>query len=544
MVDQRVRSVEISTAEDGSFKSVALRNGALSAAVASAAEPWTKPVLLHGPDTSAEIDALVRMDINRPWINVRSFRDIAGQRRAELSEMEGRLDPRFYENLSSSVQARLSALLRGQAPFAELVEFAAVGLGEGYLGRTLVGQNFVDWVERLSNTTGLIVPWQMKNSFLPAVVLAVWVQRPRPFPLVLHFPKRFGVPSGDGLEVAAGGIRFDDLAKEAEHVLGMSNADFEKAYRVWQLSRVGDTTKPQATTPKTLSRDVAFEFLGVAARARTEQTVAIAVAQRPAPVIFELNEGPIGLKHGAAVSDEATIVKAGTNSLRRRVERLQDDAHISNVVPSAKAILELTAELLNRLASGDYSDAEVIELGLELNAFQWHIHPMQEMLSEVSMGELTGLFATSNLVLGRFPAWRDYSGAMPAAGRPEDGVAAFNVAHQLLESARDRVDFLTPEANARIGTVLDRSAADPDAPPLREGLVRSGENLAAVTAEGLSRVAVEEAKAFGRQAKDQAYDAASKAILAWGTKNAANLLRLGELRDWPWLTWLSHLLPK
>jgi hypothetical protein len=86
----------------------------------------------------------------------------------------------------------------------------------------------------------------------------------------------------------------------------------------------------------------------------------------------------------------------------------------------------------------------------------------------------------------------------------------------LLESARDRAKFLTPEANARIAAVLERTATDPEAPPLREGLVRSGENLAAVTAEGLSHVAVEEAKAFGHQAKDEAYNVASKAIVAWG----------------------------
>lgn len=544
MARDHARNVQIATSDDGTFENVVLRNGALRTAVELATGPWARPILLYGPDTHAEIDSLLKSDAKSPWINARSFRDVAGDRRGELSEMERRLDPRFYENLAGNIRARLPALLRGQAPFDELVEFAAVGLGEGYLGRTEVGRNFIDWVERLCNTTGLILPWQMKNSFLPAVVLAVWVRRPRLYPLVLHFPKRFGVPSGDGIEVAAGGIRFEDLALEAEDVLGMSRADFEKAYRVWQLSRVGDTTKPHATTPKTISREVAHEFLGVAARARTQQTVAMAVAQRPAPVIFELDAGSVGLRHGAAIQDAAAIVKAGANSLRRRVERLRNDANVSNVVPSANEILEHADYLLSHIAAGDYDDAEVIELGLELNALQWHIHPMQAVLSEVSIGELTGLFATANLFLARSTAWQDYSGTGPIAGQPEDGVAAFDVARKLLESARDRGEFLTPEANARIVAVLERTAADPQAPPLREGLVRSGENLAAVTAEGLSHVAVEEAKAFGRETKDEAYSVASKAIVSWGAKNAPHLLRLGELRDWPWLTWLSHLLPK
>lgn len=544
MARERARSVQISTSADGSFKEVVLRNGALRAATESATLPLTQPILLYGPDAYAEIDALLRAATDRPWINVRSFRDLAGDRRGELLEMERRLDPRFYENLAGNVRTRLSDLLNGQAPFDELLEFAAIGLGQGYLGRSEVGWHFIDWVERLCNTKGLILPWQMKNSFLPVVVLAVWVRRPRLYPLVLHHSKRFAAPSGDGFEIAAGGIRFDDLAAEAEDVLGLGRADFEKAYRVWQLSRVGDTTKPHATTPKTVSREVAHDFLGVAARARTQQTVAMAVAQRPAPVIFELDEGFIGLKHGAAIQDTAAVVKAGTNSLRRRVERLKNDIQISNIVPSAKEILEHSDELLGRIAKGDYGDAEVIELGLELNALQWHINPMQAVLSEVSIGELTGLFATTNLFLARFPAWQDYAGAGPVTGQPEDGVAAFDVAHKLLQSACDRAGFLTTEAATRIGAVLERTASDPDAPPLREGLVRSGENLAAVAAEGLSHVAIEEAKTLGRQTKDEAYKVASEAIVAWGVKNAPHMLRLGELRDWPWLAWLSHLLPK
>lgn len=88
------------------------------------------------------------------------------------------------------------------------------------------------------------------------------------------------------------------------------------------------------------------------------------------------------------------------------------------------------------------------------------------MFSEVSIGELTGLFATSNLFLARFAAWKDYTGAGPLAGQAEDGVAAFDVARKLLASARDRGGFLTVEADARIDAVLDRTAADPDAPPL------------------------------------------------------------------------------
>jgi len=185
---------------------------------------------------------------------------------------------------------------------------------------------------------------------------------------------------------------------------------------------------------------------------------------------------------------------------------------------------------------------EVIELGLEMNGLQFAIHPVHAHLGEVSIGELAGLFANSNLFLSRFPAWADYTGAGPLEGRLEDGVAAFDVARKLLESARGRADFLTAEANERIGAVLDRTAAD-DAPALREGIVRSGENLAAVTAEGLGRVVVEEAKAFGKQAKAEAYKEASASVVRFAAKNAPLILQLGRMRGWQWLQWLSHHLP-
>ena len=535
-------NVQISTSLDGSFEDIALRESALTEVVLNGSEPWQAPILLYGPDVDAEIDALRRRCSGSKWLIARNFRDLVGPRRGELSEMELRLDPRFYENLSKDARGRLAGLLRGDHPLAQLIDFVAFGpTGEGYLSRTDYGRDLIDLIELLSNTTGLVLPWQMKNSFLPAVVLAVWLRRPRLHPLVLHSQRRFGVPSTAGLEVASGGISFEALAAEAERVFRLSAADVEKAYRVWQLSRTGDTTKPQATTPRSLTREVAREFLGVLTRARTDQQVAVIAPQKPAPLMFELDDGAVDLKHGVSGADAAAIINAGASSLARRVERLQQDAYFFNVVPSARDMLALTADILKIILSGAYTDADIVELGLELNALQWHVDPLRPQLGDVSIGELTGLFATANLFLARFEAWNDYTGAGPASGRPEDGVAAFNIAYQLLQSARGKAAFLTPEANARIEQILDRTSVQ-EAPPLREGLVRSGENLAAVTAAGLSRVVVDEAKEFGRAVKSKGYEEASSAIVSYATKNGPLLLRLGELRQWPWLSWLQQLI--
>lgn len=542
MSGEQRRSVTISTRLDGTFEDIAINEGGLAAALAAGTYSWTDPILLYGPDCSAEIDALIRSKKQTDWIHIQGFRDLTGRRRGEFFEMEGRLDSRFYEHVSGNARARLANMLKGDAPLEDLIEFVAIGpSGQGLLSQSDVGQHFTDWVERLCNTTGMILPWQMKNSFLPAFVYAVWQRHPRLHPLILHFPKRFGIPTGAGIEVATSGIPFEALAAEAERVFKMSKADVEKAYRVWQLSRVGDTTKPQATTPKSITREVAREFLNVAARARTDRPVGVVAPQKPAPLMFELEDGSVGLKQGVAVPDSAAVVKAGAATLARRVARLQHDASFGNVVPSSTEMLSLISEMIAEVESGEYSDATIIELGLELHALQWHVDPVKQQLGDVSLGELTGLFATANLFLGRFTVWQDYLGNSGPSLKPDAPDTAFDLARQLLEGARHGTAFLTPEANARIEVVLCRAASDNEAPPIREGLVRSGENLAAVTAEGLSRVVLDQAKQFGGKTKEKAYEQASEALVSYATKAAPLLLRLGEIRHWPWLTWLQQL---
>lgn len=545
MTDRKGGAVQISTNEDGGFEDVALRQSALIEAVRSGGRRWSEPILLYGPDAEADIDALLReSSAAEPWLNVYNFRDLTEGRRNRFFDMEGRLDPRFYEHVAGSAAVRLSAILRGNVPFNDLVEFVTQGpSGQGVLARTGIGDEFLAWVERLSNTAGLILPWQIKNSILPAFVLAVWMQRPRLRPLVLHSPRRFGVPPCSGIEVSTSGIQFDALVEEVQRVFGLARADVEKGYRVWQLSRTDDKSKPQATTPRSVSREIARNFLGVLTRARTDTQLAAVAPQKPAPLMFEMNEGVVGLKYGVSSSDPAAIIRAGAASLVRRIERLQQDLHFANAVPSSKEMLALAVEILRRIQSGDYTDADIVTLGLELNALQWHVDSVTTHLGEVSIGELAGLFATSTIFLGRFTIWLEYTGMQAATGKPEDGVAAFNVAHQLLQGARDRSAFLTPEANDRIGFVLERTPASTEEPALREGLVRSGENLAAVTAEGLSRVVVNEAKEIGLRTKEKAYEEASKAIVGYAVKHGPLLLKLGELRKWPWLTWLHQLLP-
>lgn len=532
-------AIQIATNRDGSFSDVSLRDCELVRVVEAGGDSWTDPILLAGPDAGADIDALKRARNKHPWVDVRAFRDVAGKRRAEFEVMEQRFDTRFYDH-APTPRNRLNAILRGDEPLEALIEFVSRGpSADGYLSRSSVGLDFADHVERLCSTVGLILPWQMRNSILPAFVLAVWSQHARLFPLILHCPRRFGVPRDGSIEVSTGGIAFDTLAIEAERAFGITRPDVEKAYRVWQLSRTADTTKPQATTPRRVSLDIAREFLGVVSRARTERQMALIAAQKPAPLMFELDGASVGLRHNLSVRDDPDILKAGSASLRRRIDRLLQDVTFANVVPSSGEMLSFASAVLEKVVAGQSTDGDIVELGLEFHALQWHVDAVKVQLAEITVGELTGLFATASLFLNRFSAWKDFSDTHgEAASDCRD--AAFEVAHELLAEASKGAGFLTSEATARIGALLERTPLTTDEPPLREGLVLSGENLAAVTAEGLSKVVVDQESQSVRTPPDRGYRDAKAAIVGFASANSELLDKFGKLRKWPWLGWLRE----
>lgn len=538
--------VEIVTDKDGRFERVSLRSSTLASMVADAKDSWVTPLLLYGPDPSADIDLLTN-GRGADWAIIKNFRDLSVELRAgrRFEEIENRLDDRYYDALPHNARARLVELLSGRVPLDGLVDFVLKGpSGQGRFSQPFMGDDFLAEIERLCNTTGLLVSWQMRNSILPAFLLAIWTRRSRLRPLVLYATKRFAIPVAGGVEVPTSGISFSALLDEVANVYGLKQSEVEKAYRVWQLSRT-DTVggKEQATTPKAIAVDTARNFLGVLTRAQTEDGAIRRVPQKPAPLIFELNDGAIGLKSGVVASDPDAVIQSSAASLRRRVMRLQSDPQLGNVLPSASDILPVVAGVLDRVIDGCITDGDVVELGLELNALQWHVDAIRAQLSELSIGELTGLFATASLFLARFLTWLEYTGAQSPSGNPEDGVAAFSVAYDLLRSAHQKNQFLTAEASKRIDDVLNRTSKDESAPDLREGLVRSGENLAAVTASGLSEVVTREARDFGDKVKDKAYEEASSAIVSFAAKSAPLLFKLAELRHWPWVKWLHDLIP-
>jgi hypothetical protein len=372
-----------------------------------------------------------------------------------------------------------------------------------------------------------------EERFFPLVVLSIWMMQPRKCPLVIRGEGKIPMGAGRFSQHLTSVALFDDLVAEVNRVFGTPREEIEKAYRVWQLSRKPGDAKAQATTPKFITMKIANAFLGVLTRARTDREVARVASQRPAPVMFEFDRSSIGLKQGVSTNDSSAVIAGAAASLMRQIERLLSDHSLANIVPSAGGIFESALPILVKAQGGTCSDADIVELGMDFNALQWHVNSVNTQIFEATLGELTGLFSSMQIFLARFKAWREFEAAPDekATNDPE----SFEIAVSLLQGARQASRLFTPEANMRIEAVLDR-AEDQDAPGQEEGIVRSGENLAVITAESLGRIAVERATSAG------AADGQGAAMEQYVRDHASDMKRLATRRNWPWLNWLQALL--
>jgi hypothetical protein len=414
--------------------------------------------------------------------------------------------------------------------------------GQASFGNSpLAAEAFVDSVERLCATKALIVPWSGSDDLLSPFILAIWIRRDRLFPLVIYSAKNVPLGNVEAVPIDAGGLNFQDLVDEVKRVYRIDTSDAEKAYRVWQLSRGGSQGKDEATIPRTISIANAHAFVDVISRSRGTSP-SPGLLQQPAPAIFESTDSVIGLKSGSIGLDSKLIVRHSAESLRRRVERLRQDATLGNLIPSTSDIFPVVINLLDRIIEGSVDDGTIVELGLELNALQWHIHESRRNLEEVTLGEITSLVSTSTLFLRRFPIWKEFAESDFSGGGPESGVAVFRMATEILQGATQYSNLLTEDAGSRIKTVLERGSGAEASPEWKEGLVRTGENLVAEGMGELGRIIASEAKEVGKQVKSEVTQQASKELTSFVRSNAVSILRLGEAREWPFVRWATELL--
>ena len=528
----------------GRFRDIIFKHSTLLDALRSEVDDWGEPILIFGRDVTTEVNsALLNADLKSHLRRVATIADLDALVKPpfEAHEFVSRLDTRLYEHAPSALRTRLREIVSGRSPVDDILQFLLTeavrvtpksGCG--------LGGDFIYHLQKRFSSHGVVAPWEVKDSLLPLFLLAVWLRTGRERPLVFYGETSFSIPHVEARRIAASRLRFEDLAQEAERVFSIKRAEFENGYRVWQLSRAEEDGKPRATTPQWIGLDTARSFLVVLTRAGGAVASKGMASQRPAPLMFELRDNGIGLKTGGQGLNPA-IVSAGATTLLRQLDRLKHDLTFGNVVPSSASTITVASEILERLRSGHFNDGDVVQLGLEFNALQWHVDPVRANLSEISIGELVGLFANTQLYLKRFPVWVEFTRSAAPNEGVEHELAAFTLAHDLLREARGRA-FLTPDASSKVDEVLQRTPGSAEEPALQEGIVRSGENLLAVTATSLSQYAVREAGQLGQRVVDKEIDAISSGIADFAQKNGPSLMKLALLRDWPWMQWLTQLM--
>lgn len=336
---------------------------------------------------------------------------------------------------------------------------------------------------------------------------------------------------------SAAALDFSELCREVFGKFSVAPQNVEEAYKVWQLSRGGTEEKFIATIPRNISFANAKSFLSVFSGAQPQGGRRTKAEQVAAPIIFEQNGDLIGVRSTSEVSDNLQVVQAGAAALNRQVDRFLLDHPVMNVVPSSRDMLKAISNELETVVGGEYDDGVIISIALQFNAFQWHVDSVRENISDSKLGELTGLFATAHLFLRRFAIWHQYIGMELDDGTPVDSLAEFRIAKSILSSASTYENLLDDSARTRVGVVLSRAPSENSPPAFLDGVVRSGDNLAAFALNRASQIAVAEAKDFAKTAKGEAYKMGSKAVISFASDNAENLVRLAQARQWPWAQW-------
>lgn len=539
--------IKILTRTDGGFRDVVLEGSYLIDRVFTGSLQWSVPVVLHGQDVDDDLRLLESKQVRgESFLKIRdlqsTFRKLKWVDR--FGDTENLFDLRLYRNLKIKGRSpqKVEDLFDGGD-----IEVIITTIRDGPRGERkntshsrLVTDLLIE-VDRICSNNPIIISWPSRFNAFCAFVVAIWLRKPRPYPLVITSPKALNFGSEPWVNVRASVLEFTDLSAEVEATFGVEAAEVEKAYWVWQLSRGERVEKERATTPKTISIQNARDFLAVLVRSRPSELRAGRLEQRAAPVIFEQADGLLGLRRSHLPGDSADVVRAAAESLARQLDRLAADGMLANVLPSSKGVFSVVGHSVRRVISDVYDDGDVITIGIELNAFQYHVESRRADIEDGLLGELIGIFATGTLFLSRFRIWRDYAGVTKSSGKSGDGLAQFHSARALLSDAKPSA-VLEAEAAQRVDVILSRAPADNSPPELREGVIRSGENLAAITVNAASRIAAKEAAAFGGEVKKKTYEESASSLVKFAVRNAHHISDLARLQNWRWADWVYDVL--
>ena len=509
------------------------------------AGPWKFPIVLYGAEPWADIEAVNKSVPKNTEIKIiSSVRDLPGLIRRSYDQT--RIVRDLFEDARRISQARTGetesdffAASTAPANLGHLRRLLTASYGE-FEGR-MAYENLVDDIESLIKSNTVATQWSRSDTF-PVMVASVWRLKARRNPLILLANNRIKADAGRWHNVPSSQIDFRAMTECIQAFSNVSFDDVEKAYRVWQLSKESTHSeeKKVATTPRHISLSNANRFLSVFSRSHVPVAESIGLNQNAAPAMFEIANEVIVLKAKTESLESSLVTIAGASTLRRQFDQILADGNLRNTVPSADLTITSVMEALDRLIIGDYNDGVVVGLGLEINGLQWCIDGVSKNIHESTLAELTAIYSNAHIFLRRYPIWVEYM-ATSNGSVSDDLDKVFLVARNLLEDARPTRHILGIEAGRRVDEILSRTPDVSSPPALKEGLVRTSENLAAVTLGDVATQVGSAAKGLGGDLLREGKSQAAKEIVKYVSDNLVSLSILGRLRHLPWVTWLSNL---
>lgn len=401
-----------------------------------------------------------------------------------------------------------------------------------------------DDIERLCLSSAVRIKWGSNRTILPAFLASIWLEKPRQYPLIVESNKELLSRAERWENYESAKIVFSDLCDQLNLSFNTSLESVVEAYKVWQLSRGNEEEKTFATVPNFISFSNAQRFLTVFASAqiRPAGTISKLAIQVPAPIIFDRTDDTITVSTKLTSSEKSEITRQVSTKLLYNVDRIIDGQSLLNICPASKDILSDIRRDLVLIQDNKYDDGTIVGIGIQFNALQWNIDSVKDQIGDSSIGELVGLFATADIFLRRFPVWCDYVGLAAPSTTTPDGLAQYRLARSLLRNATSTPHLLKDVAQDRISTVLQGISTESSSPAILDGIVRSGDNLAAVALNSVSEVVVSEAKSFGGSVKKEVYSQGSKAAIKFVAENAEEITKLSGARQWPWAKWALQLI--
>lgn len=278
-----------------------------------------------------------------------------------------------------------------------------------------------------------------------------------------------------------------------------------------------------------------FSFTSSVLESGEESPSALALEQRPAPIMFSSSATEIVLDHVAAQGAPASHVRGAARALTHQANDLLAIPSLENAVPRISVKITRLISVLERIFTSNAADeADIIEFGVEFSSIESQLYQSQDRISDITAGDVISFLGEGKKFLARFESWNEYESDAKSLSETKESAA---IALEILRS-NSAILSLDSEAKQRLEEIIDNKSIDTSGELSREGASRSAENLTAAAGKAL----VDFSKSTGNKTIDTTREAVSEKLSDSASKfileNSSRLIQFAQSRGAKWIEML------